>query len=373
MGRFFLFLAPASRHKYNNICIVLLQYFDNDHQQPVTRIKLQNFIFLLSLLLGLALPTPGNAQDLSEYIAIDSLKVGDTFDFSITLNRSEQYDQVIFPDSADLGDAFEIRSRRQYQVSSYKDSLTYKLQFFATSDTTLPQLPVYLIQAQDTTVLYTNPVPIQFSSVLAEEEQEFRPLKPIFDFAAAWWPYILGLLILLAAGYLFYTYYWQQRETEDPKEQKIFTPKPFINPIKELQETIQELEQSEPSNKEDFKEFYIALGDAIRRYYENLHKVPALESTSRELLTMIQKRAIDEDLVADTRAVLQEADMVKFANFTPTTQQAQRALKKARDFLERARDVDGPQVQHLRRQHHEKMQAEREQFNRKQENEEVNA
>ncbi len=349
-----------------------VKYFNNDHQQPVRKIKLQNFIFLL-LLLGLGLTTTGNAQNLNEFITVDSLKVGDTFDYAITLNRSEQYDQVVFPDSAELGDAFEVRSRRQYQVSSYKDSVAYKLQFFATSDTTLPQLPVYLIQAQDTTVLYTNPVPLQFSSVLAEDEQEFRPLKPIFDFAAAWWPYILGLLILLAGGYLFYKYYWQQRETEEPTEQKTFTPKPFNNPIKELQEAIQELEQREPSSKEEFKEFYIALGDAIRRYYEDLHKVPALESTSRELLAMIQKRAIDEDLVTDTRAVLQEADMVKFANFTPTTKQANRALEKAHDFLERARDVDGPRVQHLRRRHHEQMQAEREQFNREQENKEVNA
>jgi len=350
----------------------LLRYFDNDDQETVRTIKLPNFIFLLSLLLGLGF-SGGQAQNLSEFITVDSLKVGDTFDYAITLNRSEQYDQVIFPDSAELGNAFEIRSRRQYQVSSYKDSVAYKLQFFATSDTTLPQLPVYLIQAQDTTVLYTNPVPIPFSSVLAEDEQEFRPLKPIFDFAAAWWPYILGLIILLAAGYLLYKYYWQKREEETQKKQTTFTPEPFINPITDLEEAIHELEQHTPSTKEEFKEFYIALGDAIRRYYEDLHNVPALESTSRELLTMIQKRAIDDDLVADTRAVLQEADMVKFANFTPTTKQAERALKKAHNFLDRARDVDGSKVQYLRRRHQERMQAEREQFNREPQNDEVNA
>jgi hypothetical protein len=337
--------------------------------------KFQKLIFLLSFFFVSASPAFLQAQDLTEYATIDSLKVGDTFSYSITLDREQEYDDLIFPDSTNFSSTFEIRSKKQFKVNTYKDSVAYKLQFFGTADTTLPQLPVYLVQDQDTTILYTNPVPVRFHSILAEGEESFRPLKPIFKFAAAWWPYILGLLILAVAGYYLYQYYLKkQKEKSEPAERLTFSPEPFVNPIKEFRKAIKELENAELSDQEDFKAFYIDLGDAIRQYYESLYNLPALESTSRELLTMLKNGAIDENLIDDTRAVLQEADMVKFAKFKPTTKQANRALEKAYDFLERAREIDGPRIEHLRRKHQTKIEAERKRFYEEQENrEEVTA
>lgn len=316
------------------------------------------------------------AQNISEYTTVDSLKVGDKFNLSIILERNQEYDEITFPDSTNFGSTFEIRSRKQYKVTNFRDSVAYELQFFGTADTTLPQLPVYLIQDQDTTVLYTNPVPIGFSSVLAESDGSFRPLKPIFEFAAAWWPYILGFLILAIAGYYLYQYYLEkQAEESTPKEPETFTPSPFVNPLKEYEKAIKELEDAELNSREDFKEFYIDLGDAIRQYYESLYNLPALESTSRELLNMLKNGSVDEDLITDTRAVLQEADLVKFAKFSPTKKQADRALKKAYNFLERAREIDGPRIDHLRRKHQTKIEQARERFYEEQKNEqeEVNA
>lgn len=335
--------------------------------------KLLYIFALLPALLCMAFINAGNAQTVREFINIDSLKVGDTFSYAITLNRSKQYDKIIFPDSTRLGNSFEIRSRRHYQLSSYKDSLSYKIQFFATTDTTLPPLPIYLVQQQDTTVLYTNPVAIPFNSVLSTSEREFRPLKPIFDFAAAWWPYLLGLGILMAAVYFFYRYYWQRQEQQEEPEKAPFTPTPFVNPIKELQQSIQSLKQEEPSSQEDFKEFYIRLGNAIRRYFEDLYGIPALELTSRELLAMLRRRSIDEDLIGETQAVLQEADMVKFAKFKPSRKQAGNALKKAHNFLSRAREVDRSRIQYLRRKHHARMQTNRERHHHQQKHTGVDA
>ncbi|MGD8427259.1 MAG: hypothetical protein PVH63_06485 [Balneolaceae bacterium] len=298
---------------------------------------------------------------------MDSLKVGDVFDYAITLNRNKEYDDVVFPDSSDFGTSFEIRSRKQYKVSSFKDSVSFKLQFFGTSDTTIPALAVHLVQQQDTTTLYTNPIPIAFKTVLAKNDQKLRPLKPIFDFASAWWPYILAVIVLAGVGYYIYRYYLKQQEAEQPKEPKTFKPVPFVNPLHEFQRAIKELDKMEFSSREEYKKFYIRLGDAIRQYYESLYNIPALESTSRELLNMLKAGAIDENLVADTRSVLQEADMVKFAKFTPTPDQADRALKKAYNFLERAREVDGARIEHLRRKHMSKVEAERQRFMEEQE------
>lgn len=328
-------------------------------------------ILFLALSLSLGFVQEGSAQTVNEYAPDDSLRVGDTFDFSITLNRDQDYDQILFPDTSSFTSNFEIRSQSQFKVSSFKDSVHYELQFFGTVDTTLPELPVLLVQDQDTTVLYTNPVPIAFHSVLAEDEEEFRPLKPIYEFALAWWPYILAFILLCIAAYYLYQYLTKKEEETPTTEPKTFIPTPFTNPLKRLQQSIAQLQNTELATPEDFKAFYIDLGDSIRRYFEDLHNIPALESTSREIIQNLKTRSIDKDLVDKTRSVLQEADMVKFAKFTPTIEQAERALQKAEIFLNRAKEIDGPRVEHLRRKHQAKIEEMRERFEQEQNAEKV--
>lgn len=333
--------------------------------------KLFKSILLIWLFTGIALSS--NGQTVKEYTSADSLTVGDRFNFSITVNYDQDYDRIAFPDSGSFSSNFEIRSQSRFQVSSFKDSISYNLQFFATSDTVLPPLPVLLINEEDTTTVYTNPVSVNFTSVLAEEDDSFRPLKPIYDFAAAWWPYILGFLLFLVAGYLLYHYLSKKEKEETTVKPQPFKPKPFINPLKVLQKDINRLGQKDLSTTKDFQMFYTELGDAIRRYFEELHQIPALELTSSEILQKLRSRSIDYTLIDDTRAVLQEADMVKFANFTPTEEQADRALKKGYNFLERAKEIDAPRVEHLRREHQSRVETEREEYEEQQNQKEVEA
>lgn len=311
----------------------------------------------------LILSSPAQSQQLTEYVNVDSLTVGDAFTYTITLNKDRRYDDIIFPDSASFGNPFELRSRQQHRVSDFKDSLVYDLQFFGTEDHTIPQLQVQLVIDADTTTLLTNPVPVAFKTVLQSEEEEFRPLKPIFDFAAAWWPYILALLLLMAAGwYLYYLYYEKGLEPAEPVVRQEYSPTPFQDPLNRLKNILSQLKGYSLSTENDFKVFYINLGDAIREYFEDLYHIPALESTSREILYELERRSVDEELVDKTKAVLREADMVKFAKFTPTEAQAAKALEKADAFLKRAKEVDKPRIEHLRRKHHQENEKRRREF-----------
>lgn len=333
--------------------------------------NISKIILFLVLWMSMGWLSISQAQTVNEYAPADTLEVGDTFDFSITLNRDQEYDEIIFPDSSSFSsDNFEVRSQSQFKVSSYKDSVHYQLQFFGTADTMLPELPVLLIQEGDTTTLHTSPVPIAFRSVLARDDDAFRPLKPIYEFAIAWWPYIAAFILLGIAAYFLYSYLSRKEEQPSP-EPRIFTPVPFENPLKALQHNIGRLEDAELVTHEDFKHFYIDLGDAIRQYFEDLHHIPALESTSREIIQSLNAKSIDKRLVDETRTVLQEADMVKFAKFTPTNKQAEEALHKAKLFLQRAKEIDSPRVEHLRREHQAAMEEKRERFEQEQNTEKV--
>ncbi|MDZ7694503.1 MAG: hypothetical protein U5K69_25835 [Balneolaceae bacterium] len=306
---------------------------------------------LLVGFLALFQPPTAEGQNVNEFVQVDSLKVGDTFTYTLTLDKNQAYDNILFPDSSHFGDPFEIRSRQHFKVTDFKDSLIYNLQFFGTEDTRLSALPVGLVNGNDTSTVYTNPVPVYFKTVLQAETEDFRPLKPIFDFARAWWPYLLAVIILAFAGWYLYRWYQAKKEEPAAEPKSTFKPAPFKNPLTQLEDEIEELHSYTFQNEEDFKQFYIHLGDAIRTYFEDLHDIPALESTSREIIYELESRMVNERMIKQTRKVLRQADMVKFAKFQPSKEQTRISLTIAEDFVEVARKNDKARIEQKRRTH----------------------
>lgn len=321
--------------------------------------------FFLAALVAMTGTATVQAQSVTEYVQVDSLKVGDSFSYRLTLNKDQIYSSVQFPDSTHFGDAFEIRNRQHFKVTDFKDSLVYRLQFFSTEDTQIPALPVLLVGDDDTTEVYTNPVPIYFKSVLQAENEQFKPLKPIFDFARAWWPYLLALLLLALLGWYGYKWYQGKSVEPEPEPRPSFEPTPFVDPLAQLENSLKQLRSYTFESEEDFEQFYIQLGDAIRTYFEDLYKIPALESTSREIIRELERRMVDEKMISQTRKVLQQADMVKFARFQPTEDQAEVSLDVAREFVKVARNNDAPRIEQLRRQHQSQMEKQRQAYEEK--------
>ncbi len=305
-----------------------------------------------------------HAQNATNYAAVDSVKVGDTFNYSIVVRADQSYEQLIFPDTADFGSPISILEQKRYRINQQTDSLSYTLQFFGTENYTIPKLPVRLIQETDTTALYVPPVPLDFKSALQAENESLLPLKPIFDFALVWWPWLAGFIILVILGYGLYRWYQKRKEKTKKEERPVFKPQPFRDPIKELEDNLQQIRANKANlqNNGQFKDFYISLGDALRWYLERVYRIPALESTSRELIRDLHQNKAPEAIIHKTETVLKEADMVKFARFTPTLQQADKAMQEAEEFLQIAQSRDQQRVEHLRSRHDEEQQRKKEEM-----------
>jgi hypothetical protein len=295
------------------------------------------------------------AQQVQDYLVADSLHVGDKFNFTITLNKDKLYDAIQFPDSADFPTSIDIRQRKHFKLTQYRDSVVYELQFFGTEDQRLESLPITLIAGTDTTTLYTTPAMLRFASVLQDEQGEFKPLKPIYQFARAWWPWILGGAIVF--GLLFWGYLRSKKFEPQLREEPepIAPPPAFEHPLSQLEENIASLKESDLLlQQRDFDAFYVKLGDTIREYLERVYEFPALESTTTEIIQEMRSNAADNQMLAATRTVLQEADMVKFAKFEPTLDQAYKAIEKAEQFIERARELDRGRIEAMKRAHKQK-------------------
>lgn len=313
----------------------------------MTKICVKTVTFFAALVIHLCITSISSAQQVHTYVDADSLQVGDQFNYIVVFNGS--YSNIQFPAEDSFEEDLTVNSIQRYQSPAARDSIVYNLQFFGIEDLTIEPKEI-LVQYEDSdTTLTTTPVPLFFKTTLAADEDEFRPMKPIFSFARAWWPYILGFILLLIAAFYFYRWYINREIPVEPEPSTVAPPEPFSNPLVELKETISKLSDVDSlQTEEEFERFYIELGDAIRLYLKRVYEFQALEMTTPEITLTLQEEHAPPKIISITRKVLNEADIVKFANFNPGTEGAQKALQTAQTFIETAEIVNDEQIKYLK-------------------------
>lgn len=309
-------------------------------------------LFIMTVFLLLC-STAATAQQIHTYTDQDSLRAGDLFTYTLVLEREAGQEFLNYPDQSSFNEnVFQLIDLEHHRVTASRDSLVYTLQFFGIEDTRIPEFDIRVLsQEGDTLTAHSNPIPIAFSPLVVEGEEQFRPFKPIFEFAASVWPWLIGLLILILAGWLYYNY--RQREPEPvPQPAVPRSPLPFNNPLIELKETLDRLSKHLPTKlHEELDPFYVSLGDAIRQYLERVYEIKALEMTSGEILRALQRLSVDRDLVRSCRIVLGQADMVKFARFEPEPDDVRKALDTGYQFHETAAGIDRDLIETMRKDH----------------------
>jgi hypothetical protein len=306
----------------------------------------------LLLLLALSLASSQlNGQSITVTSSSDSLHAGQTFELRYTIDRGDAFQTVIPPDSTRWSDFLEYRGMRMVPSASGRDSLIVSLQFFGSKDTLIAPVRFILVGA-DTLMLESMSIPVLFKSLVSGEEAELQPLKPIFDFAMNWWIWILIGAILIAIGiYIFLR--WKKRPVPVAVAPVVVERAPFVSPLDVLKTALEDLKGRELIHQHDIKSYYSDLGDILRRYIEDAHDIPAMESTTGELRAAFKNRGIHSELAHPCLTILEDADMVKFAKFTPTVSAAETCQLLAYTFAEAASRLDHFRIQ-LKRDNYER-------------------
>lgn len=303
---------------------------------------------LLAFTMLLHIGTVVQAQSVRSFATPDSLAIGDTFYFVITSQYNSTRYQAAYPDSTAFGDSFEYVSMRRYRGVQSRDSIVYRLQFFALQDTIMPPKTVQFLGGDTPLRVETLPVPLYFKSVLDPADAELRPIKPIFQFGRAIWPYLVGLLLLITALYLFWRYrdrFIKQATEPVPAPKEV---PPFRNPLKTLADDLVGLYQFENFKTDHYREFYFLVSQAFRQYFEDVYKVLALESTTRELLLDLGRKGADERIIDLLKLILRRADLVKFAKFEARTADAAETIEQAEELVQLLRKADNERIAHLK-------------------------
>jgi hypothetical protein len=147
------------------------------------------------------------------------------------------------------------------------------------------------------------------------------PLPPDADIAdikgplaagRAWWPWLLAALLGAAAWEAWRRL--RRRPGEGPAPEPAAPPVP---PEVAAARALAELAASGLWERGEHAAYYLRLTDVLREYLEARYAAPATAMTSVEVARLLKDKRPDLRLAASTRELLQRADLVKFARWSP--------------------------------------------------------
>ena len=254
--------------------------------------------------------------------SIDSTKKKIGAEFKLTIKTSvNKTDKVVFPKSKSFGALEVIESYKIDTIKSndkYELIKKYGLIQFDSGKYTIPRIPIII----NGKTAYSDSLKIEVANVKVDTlKQKMFDVK---DIAAAesvsngWWKYLLAILALIGLGFLGYYLFKKFYKKPEKVEEIIYT-----SPIEKATSLLQQLEKKELWQRGEVKSYYSELTDIARTYIEEEIHVPAMESTTSELIVSLRnvaknkKLKLSKETLENLEKVLMQADLVKFAKVKP--------------------------------------------------------
>lgn len=275
--------------------------------------KFYTFLFLLTAVTVFAQQKPVQTS-------IDSTKIKIGSQFHLTLKTNvDTLSRVTFPESKNFG-ALEVLE--SYPVDTLKKDVRYELikryglTQFDSGRYVIPSLPVVINNKSfQTDSLYIEVANITVDT-LKQPMFDIKPIIPGESGIGNWWKYLLVIIVIVAIAFLIY---WYIKKYKKEKAKEIV----YATPIEKATAHLKDLEKKDFLEQGEIKTYYSELTDIVRTYIEEAIQIPAMESTTAELLealrkTVVQKKMnLSRETFEQLEKVLKNADLVKFAKSKP--------------------------------------------------------
>ena len=273
------------------------------------------------------------------------LSVGDVVTLSLLVSHPADF-AVVLPRLDRHWGEFEILDQTSVQTVSLNDGVRevakqFRVTLFAPGAFETPDLPVS-VRGPDgiATQVYPNPVQFTVNSVLSSPDEQIRDIRPPSNLSTPFWSQtsvlaIVGLLVvafLTGLGLLLY------RNSRRP------------NALPELATDLRtswEIAYAEIDRivrlglpeKGDVKGHYTLLTDTLRVYLGatfmgDTGVVDATDMSTEEISVAIRETSLDQRNARLSVDLLQEADLVKFANYAPSASRANEVATLVRTIID---------------------------------------
>jgi hypothetical protein len=260
------------------------------------------------------------AQQKQVVTSIDTIKnkIGAEFKLSIktTVDTSSK---VIFPKLKNFGALEVIQS---YPIDTVKTDGRYELikkyglTQFDSGRYVIPSIKIFI----DSKPFMTDSLLVEVANVkvdtLKQKMFDIKDIAPADNSIGNWWKYLLILALIIGVGAFIYWYI--KKHQKKKLEEEIFK-----TPIEKATSLLNNLEKKELWQKGEVKAYYSELTDIARNYIEEAIEIPAMESTTSELIqglkaaSVKKKMTVSQETIENLERVLKQADLVKFAKSKP--------------------------------------------------------
>ena len=246
-------------------------------------------------------------------------KIGAEFQLTLT-TEVDTLTKVKFPESRNFGALEVIQS---YKIDTVKNGARYELikkyglTQFDSGQYVIPKIPV-LINGKP---VFSDSIKVEVNTIkvdtLKQKMYDIKDIAQVDSPLGTWWIYVLLFLAIATAG--FFLYKFIKKRQREPKAEVIV----FKSPIEKATTLLQQLETKGLWQKGEIKDYYSELTDIARNYIEEEIHIPAMESTTSELIEGLRKAAkqkklkLSNETVENLEKVLKQADLVKFAKIKP--------------------------------------------------------
>ncbi|MCI9844303.1 BatD family protein [Flavobacterium pectinovorum] len=276
--------------------------------------KLKFYIFLFLLTSAVF------AQQKQVETSIDTTKNKIGAEFKLTLKTvvNSKF-KVVFPQLKNIGALEVIQS---YPIDTVKKDDTYELikryglTQFDSGRYTIPSIKILI----DKKPYLTDSIRVEVANIAVDTLQkkmyDIKDISTVENGIGDWWKYLLGLLLILGIG--VFAYWFIKKRQQKKIEEEVYK-----TPIEKATSLLNNLEKKELWQKGEVKEYYSELTDIARNYIEEAIQIPAMESTTSELIQGLKtasakkKMSLTPETVENLERVLRQADLVKFAKSKP--------------------------------------------------------
>ncbi len=164
-------------------------------------------------------------------------------------------------------------------------------------------------------------------------QEGLRDIKEPIRFGPIW-PWIVAALVL--AGIAAVIHYRRQRQLATPE---MVTPPEPPRPLDQV--ILEKLEAARAAYQSSgqLKEFYAALSDIFREYLGKRFNFDSLEKTTSEIYSAMKNANVDRRLNLESKDLLSQCDLVKFAKFAPSAKEIEDDFAKIQDFVRKTHAV----------------------------------
>lgn len=289
-----------------------------------------------------------------ERFSHDTVWLGDRFELWIDVDKDMgQQIQIPVFETGKIGDNLELAGAPvmdtiSAQGRSQQIRIRYPLTVFDAGVYRVPSLGIVYMEANvtdtvfaaDSTTLYVRTFDIDTTTM------KIADIKGPMDAPLVWAEvrdYVLwgGLAVVLVVGVVWFVVWWIKRRRArllSSDDSMLMSLDPDVWALGALDE----LQADALWQKGQYKAYYSAVTDVVRRYVELQYGVPALEMTSVEILDALGAigglgglGGRDMREVAERIAPLfTVADLVKFAKYIPQAEECVDAVRVARVWVE---------------------------------------